>query len=39
MVYHHRKTDRKLFEEYRRSFSQYSSVADLYLWAAAKKKT
>ena len=35
MVYHHRKTDRKLFEKYRCRFSPYCSVASLYLWAVA----
>ena len=35
MLYHHRKVDRKLFEQYRRRFSPYCSVASLYLWAIA----
>lgn len=35
MVYHHRKTDRKLFLKYRRRFSPYCSVASLYLWAVS----
>lgn len=35
MVYHHRKIDRKLFEEYRRRLSPYCSVASLYFWAVA----
>mgnify|MGYP004626332667 CR=1 FL=1 len=35
MIYHHRKTDRKLFLKYRRRFSPYCSVASLYLWAVS----
>ena len=35
MVYHHRNIDRKLFENYRRRFSPYCSVASLYLWAVS----
>ena len=35
MAYHHLKTDRRLFEKYRRRFSPYGSVASLYLWAVS----
>lgn len=33
MLYHHRTIDKKKFEQYRRRYSPYGSVASLYLWA------
>ncbi len=35
MVYHHRSISRDHFEQYRRQYSPYGSVASLYLWAVA----
>ena len=35
MVYHHREITRDRFENYRRRFSPYCSVASLYLWAVS----
>ncbi len=35
MVYHHRAVNREQFEQYRRRYSPYGSVASLYLWAVA----
>ena len=35
MLYRHKETDRARFEAYRRRFSPYGSVANLYLWAIA----
>ncbi len=35
MIYGHPRIDRKLFEEYRKRFSPYCSIASLYIWAVA----
>lgn len=35
ILYGHSKIDKALFEEYRRLFSPYCSVASIYLWAVA----
>lgn len=35
MVYGHEKIDRELFEQYRKRFSPYGSIASLYFWAVA----
>ena len=35
MLYHHEKITKELFEECRRRYSPYSSVASLYLWAVS----
>ena len=35
MVYRHREISRERFEQYRRRFSPYGSVASLYLWAVS----
>jgi DNA-3-methyladenine glycosylase II len=35
MLYDHTKITREMFEEYRRRYSPYGSVASLYLWAIA----
>lgn len=35
ILYQHEEIDRSLFEEYRKRFQPYGSIASLYLWAVA----
>lgn len=37
MLYHHRKIDRKKFNQYCKRYSPYGTVASLYLWAIAAR--